>query len=84
MKMKILAVLCGCILTNIALAECPKSMDTEKMMECIMIEGSGANYQEWQKEFNASLSATAPGSEVSPVTGTDIRSIKPAAGGSAK
>ncbi|MDH5483931.1 MAG: hypothetical protein OEY43_01750 [Gammaproteobacteria bacterium] len=45
-----------------------------------MIEGSGANYQEWLEKFNENLSVSEPAPEISPITGTDIRSIKPAAG----
>ena len=84
MKMKILAGLCGCFVSYMAFADCPKSLNSEKMMECIMIEGSGANYQDWLKEYNESLSATETKPEVSPITGTDIRNIKPASGSNMK
>jgi len=80
MKVKILTGLCGCVISSMSFADCPKSMNTETMMECIMIEGSGANYQEWLEKFNENLSVSEPAPEISPITGTDIRSIKPAAG----
>jgi hypothetical protein len=55
MKIKILTGMCAFILSGIAFADCPSSLNAEKTMECITVEGSGENYQDWQKneyEFN--------------------------------
>ena len=50
------------------------------MAECITIEGAGENYQDWSKKFYASNSLPKTKPEISPITGKDIRTMKPAAG----
>ena len=55
MKIIILTGMCAFFLSGAALAECPSDLNTENMVECITVEGSGANYQDWQmneREFN--------------------------------
>ena len=55
MKIIILTGMCAFFLSSVVLAECPSGLNTEKTIECITVEGSGANYQDWQKnehEFN--------------------------------
>lgn len=77
---KIVIGLAACGFSGLALANCPDSLNAEKMVECITIEGAGANYQDWSKAFyNVEILANSE-SIKSPITGTDIRTIKPAAG----
>ena len=67
------------LFTSLCFAECPSSLDAEKMTECIMIEGSGKNYQDWL----ASYSKESEGKQsemVSSITGKDVRAMQPAAG----
>ena len=56
------------------------------MVECITVEGSGADYQDWQKnEYLINLdTSNEVASTVSPITGTDVRTLKPAAGTNTK
>lgn len=86
MKIKLMISLSTLLISATVYAECPDSLKTEKMVECITVEGSGANYQEWQK--NEYLHNIEPGTEtastVSPITGTDVRTLQPAAGTNTK
>jgi hypothetical protein len=60
MKIKILTGMCAFFLSGVAFAECPSDQNTEKMIECITVEGSGANYQDWQKnEYEFNLETTS-------------------------
>lgn len=68
------------VTSTIAYAYCPDNLDQEKMTECIMIEGSGANYQDWLAHFHSKDNINYEQSTVSPITGKDIVEIKPAAG----
>ncbi len=82
MKIK-LFISAGCFLmSGAAVANCPDNLKAEKMAECITVEGSGANYQDWKKnEYHFNLETNDEmASMVSPITGTDVRTIKPAAG----
>ena len=80
MYIKYLLVLCGLALSNLAFADCPSNLKAEKIAECITIEGAGENYQDWSKKFYASNSLPKTKPEISPITGKDIRTMKPAAG----
>ena len=84
MKIKVIASLCGVFFPAIVFADCPDNLGAEKMAECVTIEGSGANYQDWQKNEYAFNLDTEDKSMISPITGTDIRTIQPAAGGERK
>ncbi|MDH5472892.1 MAG: hypothetical protein OEY61_08540 [Gammaproteobacteria bacterium] len=64
----------------VVFAECPSHMDVDQLVECITIEGSDANYQNWKKEHDSLVDSSA----VSPITGEDIVTVAPAAGKSAK
>ena len=86
MKIKILTGLCAFCISGVAFAGCPDSLNAEKMAECITVEGSGADYQDWQKneyQFNLETSSEVA-STVSPITGTDVRTLEPAAGTNTK
>ena len=67
-------------LSGVALAECPSNLEASQLIECITIEGSGSNYQDWQKQYEA----LADSSVTSPVTGESVVEVKPAAGNMAK
>ena len=41
--------------TGLASAECTRDMDAEMLAECITIEGSGANYQDWRASYEKRL-----------------------------
>lgn len=62
MEIKLFVVLTGLLFTSlfftkVVFAECLPDLETEKMMECIMIEGSGdTTYQDWSKGFDQSAS----------------------------
>ncbi len=83
MKLKLLVGACVLFISSLVYAECPKDLNVEKMVECLTIEGSGENYQDWLVEFNqadTTETTTATASTISPITGSDIRNIKPASG----
>lgn len=80
MKHCYLSVLCSFAITGTAIADCPSSLNAEKLIECITIEGAGENYQSWSKNFYGTETVVDSESVVSPVTGEDVRTIKPAAG----
>ncbi len=76
--MKLFISVCLLCVSGFSFAECPSTMSEEKLIECIMIEGSGANYQDWLSKFNNPDNTRD--SVVSEITGEDIRKIKPASG----
>jgi len=82
MKRNLFVSLCVISLSGTVYADCPDELDIEMMSECITIEGSGANYQDWLANFNNSASSESTASTISPITRTDVRTIQPAAGGS--
>jgi hypothetical protein len=63
MKIKILTGMCAFILSGIAVADCPSSLNTEKMVECITVGGAGENYQDWQKGVRTAASTEEPEEE---------------------
>ena len=65
-----------------AFADCPSSMDQNTRAECMKIEKSGANYQEWKKQQHQADKNQMKDEKgmVSEVTGKDIRQLQPAAG----
>lgn len=86
MKIILMVSLSALSVSGAAFAGCPDNLSAEKMAECITIEGSGANYQDWRKnEYLHNLEPnTDTASMVSPVTGKDVRTMQPAAGTSIK
>ena len=80
MKKNILIGLCALCIPGMAFAGCPKSLSAEMMAECNRVENTGMNYQEWKRGVSNSGTTTDSASAVSPVTGSDIRSMQPAAG----
>jgi hypothetical protein len=80
MKLKLLISLCVFSVSGVAYANCPDSLNAEKMAECITIEGWEANYQDWLADFNNGGSSDTNVSTISPITGTDVRTIQPASG----
>jgi len=80
MKQKLFISLCVFSVSGVAYANCPDSLNSEKMAECITIEGSGTNYQDWLADFNNGASSETTVSTISPITGTDVRTIQPASG----
>lgn len=77
MKFNTIAIVCGLFVTGVANAECPSSLPKQEMMKCQEIEKSGANYQQWKMKHKG----MAEDSTKSPMTGQDVQSVKPAAGG---
>ena len=47
------------IFTSAAFASCPLNMEEEKLIECLTIEGSGENYQDYQQKFEEELADMA-------------------------
>ncbi len=84
MKLKLIISLCVFSASGVAYANCPDHLNAEMMAECITVEGWEANYQDWLADFNnsASSESTVSESTISPITGTDIRTIQPAGGSS--
>jgi len=74
MKAKILVGLSVLLTSGVTYAACPDSLSPEKMMDCLNIEKAGRNYQEEMMKAESD-------EMVSPITGTDVRTIQPAAGG---
>lgn len=81
MKTKVIVGLYGALFSGLALADCPDNLGAEKMVECITIEGSGANYQDWEKSFAKNIETESPKNLI---TDAEIQTIQPAAGGSLK
>lgn len=71
MKTKILAGLSVFLISGAAYAGCPNNLSDEQMKDCLSIEKAGGNYMEEMKKAEGA---------VSPITGTDVRTVKPAAG----
>lgn len=80
MKFKLLVGVCVFFVSGAAIAECPDHLNAEKTVECLTIEGSGANYQDWLAKFNTTETEMVVASTISPITGSDVRNIKPASG----
>ncbi len=80
MKQKLLISLCVLSVSGVAYANCPDSLNAEKMMECITVEGWEDNYQDWLADFNNGALPETTVSTISPITGTDVRTIQPASG----
>jgi len=76
MKAKILVLICGMFVAGLASAECPSSLSKAELANCMDLESSGINYQEWRQNQND----MAKESTISPTTGEDVRNIAPAAG----
>ena len=76
MKKSVILMTLGLSVSGAAFAECPSNLDTDQLVECITIEGSGANYQSWKKKHDK----LADTSTTSPITGENIVSVAPAAG----
>ena len=74
MKTKLLTGLSVFLISGATYAACPNNLSDEKMADCLSIERAGGNYQEEMKKAGAA-------EMVSPITGTDVREVKPAAGG---
>ncbi|MCW8855451.1 MAG: hypothetical protein OQK76_01850 [Gammaproteobacteria bacterium] len=76
MKRSVVLISLGLSLPCAVLADCPSNMNADQLVECITVEGSGANYQNWQKKHESLAGA----SSTSPITGEDIATVAPAAG----
>lgn len=76
MKTGVVLMTLGLSLSGTAFAECPSNLDTDQLVECITIEGSGANYQSWKKKHDK----LADSSTTSPITGGNVATVAPAAG----
>jgi hypothetical protein len=61
---------------GLASAECPSSLSKAEYADCMDIENSGIDYQEWKQNQND----MANDYTISPATGEDVRNIAPAAG----
>ena len=73
--MNILTITLGVMVAGSAFAECPSNLDTDQLIECITVEGSGANYQSWKKKHDKLVdnSAVAYDSDSKAVANTNIR-----------
>ncbi|HEY9052235.1 MAG TPA: hypothetical protein VIQ03_11860 [Gammaproteobacteria bacterium] len=49
---KITALLSTLFITGIAYANCPSTLKTDDLKDCIIVEGSGNNYQDWKKSYD--------------------------------
>ena len=59
-KLNLFIASCSLSLSAPSFAECPDTLNTEKMVECITVEGSGADYQDWQKnEYELNLETSS-------------------------
>ncbi len=47
------------IFASAVFAECPLNMPQEKLVECLAVEGSGENYQDYQQKFEEELADMA-------------------------
>ncbi|HFE32212.1 MAG TPA: hypothetical protein ENJ17_02750 [Gammaproteobacteria bacterium] len=61
MKNMIPTLLAGAmmIIAGAAIADCPLSMPQETLVECLTVEGSGENYQDYQRKFAEELADMA-------------------------
>jgi len=61
MKNMIPSLLAGVmmIFAGAAAADCPLSMPHETLVECLTVEGSGENYQDYQRKFEEELADMA-------------------------
>lgn len=77
---------CSLLCSGLAYAECPNSLPTRQLIECITVEGSGEdNYQDWKAEFEQRLASNPQQKETEStisqtLPGVDITKIAPAAG----
>ena len=69
MKSKLFALLCGLVVTGLANAECPSSLNKEELIQC---QKNEQNQEE--------KSVTETDSTISPITGEDVKAIEPSAG----
>lgn len=74
MKAKIIVGLGVFLISGVTYAACPDNLSTENMMDCLSIERAGGNYLD-------EMTKAESDEMVSPITGTDVRTIEPAAGG---
>ena len=61
MKTLIQGLLAGAIVvfSTAAFAECPLNMPTDELVECLTVEGSGENYQDYQLKLEEELADMA-------------------------
>ena len=76
MKTGVVLMTLGLTFSAAVFAECPSHLDTDQLVECITVEGSGANYQGWKKKHDK----LADSATTSPITGEDVATVAPAAG----
>lgn len=43
------------MVSTLAMSECRPEMGAEMLAECITIEGSGANYQDWRAQYEQAM-----------------------------
>ena len=79
MKQQACLLIVGCMSSGIAFADCSEKLDAETLIECITIEGSGADYNDWRKKF-AQQALPDDAMPKSALTDKDIGAIAPAAG----
>ncbi len=60
MKIKILTSLCAFFISGVTFANCPSSLNAEQMSECITVEVSSSDYQDWQKGVRTAASTEEP------------------------
>lgn len=53
MKMTAISIILGMVATASVHANCPSNLDVDQLVECIAVEGSGSDYQDWQKQHAA-------------------------------
>ena len=75
MTIKILSMTFGVMVASPGFAGCPSSLDADQLVECITIEGSGSNYQYWQKN-HAKLAGDSSDTTTKMQKVADVATIK--------
>ena len=76
MKKSVVLMALGLSLPGTVFADCSSNLNADQLVECITVEGSGANYQSWKKKHDK----LADSSTTSPITGENVATVAPAAG----
>ncbi|MDH5472949.1 MAG: hypothetical protein OEY61_08840 [Gammaproteobacteria bacterium] len=71
MKKNILIITLSITVAGPVFANCPSNLEADKLIECITIEGSDSNYQNWEKSY-------AITADTSLTDNTDVTVIMPA------
>jgi len=82
MKKNILIITLSITVAGPVFANCPSNLEADKLIECITIEGSDSNYQNWEKSYaeliESSSKSYAITADTSLTDNTDVTVIMPA------